>query len=402
MRAEPTAGRGTRNPRVALLTYSTRPRGGVVHALRLAEELHRQGAAVHLFALGDPAVGFFRDLEAPHTIVPAPEPAPTLEGRVFGSLQTLTDALVSAFRDDYDIAHAEDCISARAALDARGTGGHPLVLRTVHHVDDFTTEVLVDCQRQSIVGPDRVLVVSEFWRRVLLDEFAVDALVVTNGVDVDRFRPIPGFDPGPLRARAGARGRFLYLTVGGIEPRKGSLELAEAMAKVKAALDPPPALAVVGGHSFQDYADYRERTLERAAALGLEMGVDIVLLGTVPDDELADWYRAADAFVFPSVKEGWGIAVMEALAAGLPVVAADIPVFREYITDGRDAILVSPGDAGALAAAMLRVAGDANLRARLGAAGPALAGRFTWEACAREHLALYREVLGSMSRPATR
>ena len=186
MTAEPTADQEQRDPRVALLTYSTRPRGGVVHALRLAEELHRQGTAVHLFALGDPAVGFFRDVVAPHTIVPAPEPAPTLEERVFGSLQTLTDALVSAFRDDYDIAHAEDCISARAALDARGTGGHPLVLRTVHHVDDFTTEVLVDCQRKSIVGPDRVLVVSEFWRSVLRDEFAVDALVVTNGVDVDQ------------------------------------------------------------------------------------------------------------------------------------------------------------------------------------------------------------------------
>ena len=94
-------------------------------------------------------------------------------------------------------------------------------------------------------------------------------------------------------------------------------------------------LAVVGGHSFQDYTAYRDAALAGLPDLGLELGRDVVLLGTVPDDELPAWYRAADALAFPSLKEGWGLAVLEAMAAGLPVVATDIPVFREYLTPGR-------------------------------------------------------------------
>ena len=385
------------SPRVAILTYSTRPRGGVVHALRLAEELHRLGQSVHLFALGAPAAGFFRDVAAPCTIFQAPPPAPTLEERVFASLAALTEGLVSEAAGGFDIAHAEDCIAARAALAARDRGADWLVLRTVHHVDDFTTHALVECQRRSIVEPDALLVVSKFWRGWLREEYGVEAAVVTNGVDVDRFRRPPGFDPDDLRHRIGARGRFLFLTVGGIEPRKGSLELVEALAKVKAAIHPPPILAVVGGHSFQDYAEYRAHVLERADHLGLELGRDIALLGTVEDAELPGWYWAADAFVFPSVKEGWGLVVLEALAAGLPVVATDLPVFSEYLTNGRDALLARAGDASALTEAMLRFVGDPDLRARLGGMGPTVAGRFSWEASARAHADLYRRLLVSRS-----
>jgi len=379
-------------PRVAILTYSTRPRGGVVHSLNLAEALRALGEPVHLFALGDPGTGFFRPTSVPHTIVPAPPPAATLEERVADSMSALYEHLRTALPGSFDAVHAQDCIAARAATDLRDAGSGIPVIRTVHHVDDFTTRVLVDCQRRSIVTPDRTLVVSEHWRGLLREQYGVEATVVTNGVDAERFRRPVGFDGSILRERVGADGRFLFLTVGGIEPRKGSLELVEALAKVGASLDPPPVLAVVGGQSFQDYADYRERFYERAAALGLEVGRDVVLLGTVSDDELPGWYQAADAFVFPSVKEGWGLVVLEALAAGLPVITSDIAVFREYLTDGEGALMVPAGDASALAEEMRRVASDADLRSRLAAAGPAVAGRYTWEACARRHAEIYRDV----------
>ncbi len=62
---------------------------------------------------------------------------------------------------------------------------------------------------------------------------------------------------------------------------------------------------------------------------------NVVLLGTVPDDELPSWYTAADVLAFPSTKEGWGLAVLEAMSAGLPVVASDLPVFREYLRPAR-------------------------------------------------------------------
>jgi len=378
-------------PRVAILTYSTRPRGGVVHAVHLAEELHRLGAPVHLFALGDPATGFYRDVGAPHTVSPAPVPAPTLEERVFASVDALQE-VVSSQGAAFDIAHAEDCISARAAT-AIGTGGDPwLVARTVHHLDDFTTEALIDCQRRSVLEPDVVFVVSGFWRELLRREHGVDAAVVRNGVDAGRFARPDGFDPDQVRGEVGAADRFLFLTVGGLEPRKGSMQLIEAMAELKATLDVPPVLAVVGGHSFQDYETYRTGVLERAEALGLEVGHDVVIVGTVDDSAMPAWFWAADAFVFPSVKEGWGLVVLEALASGLPVVTSDLPVFREYLTHDETALLVPPGDARPLAAAMRGLVCDPDLRRRLGSRGPEVARRFSWEASARDHAEIYRRL----------
>jgi glycosyltransferase-like protein len=380
-----------RRPDVVLVTYSTRPRGGVVHTLHLAEALHRLGEPVHLMALGDPGAGFFRPVEVPHTIVPAPPPAPSLEARVFGSLDALAGGLAD-LEPSFRILHAQDCISARAAARVRDLGAPAVVVRTVHHVDDFTTPAIVQCQHQAILEPDHLVVVSDHWRRVLRQDYGVAADVIRNGVDLERFARPPGPGRRALRARVGAEGRFLFLTVGGIEPRKGSADLVEAMGELRRTLAPPPVLAVVGGHSFQDYAAYRERALARAELLGLELGSDVVLLGTVGDEELPLWYQAADAFVFPSRKEGWGLAVLEAMASGLPVVATDIPVFREYLVPGQDALLVPPGQPASLAGAMRRLTTDARLRAGLRLAGPRVAGRFRWDDTARGHQSLYQRL----------
>jgi glycosyltransferase-like protein len=262
------------------------------------------------------------------------------------------------------------------------------VVRTVHHVDDFTTQALIDCQRQAIAEPDRVLVVSEEWRRILREDHAVSATVVPNGVDAGRFRAADRRMAAVLREEIGAAGRPLILTVGGIEPRKGSDTLVRAVALLRDR-GRSPVLAVVGGHSFQDYRTYRERVFAMLPRLGLEVGPDIVLPGTVADAELPSWFAAADVFAFPSAKEGWGLAVLEAMSAGLPVVASDIPVFREYLCHGRDALLAPVGDPEALACALASVLGDAGLAGRLRAAGRAVAARFTWQASASEHKTIY-------------
>ncbi|HEU5002002.1 MAG TPA: MSMEG_0565 family glycosyltransferase [Actinomycetota bacterium] len=372
-------------PRVALVTYSTRPRGGVVHTLYLAEALQAAGCPVHVFALGDPEAGFFRPVAVPTTILPAPEPAGTLEERVWQCVETLTCGLATHLPGRYDVVHTQDCIAARAAAALRPLDRDLVHIRTVHHIDDFTTPALVDCQRQAVVEPDHILVVSDVWRAALRAEFGVESTVVPNGVDAGRFAPA-GHERAALRRRINAGGRFLFLTVGGIEPRKGSRVLVEAMGLLRAARPDPPLVAVVGGHSFQDHAAYRQEALARASELDLD--ADLVLVGTVPEDELAGWYAAADAFVFPSLKEGFGLVILEAMAAGLPVVASDIAVFRAFLTE-RDAVLTTAGDPAALAAGMARVAGDRVLRAQLAAAGPAVAARYTWAASARRHLEVY-------------
>jgi glycosyltransferase involved in cell wall biosynthesis len=269
-------------------------------------------------------------------------------------------------------------------------------------VDDFTSPSLIDCQRQAILEPDRILVVSERWREILAEDYGTSADVVHNGVDVARFRSADPDLVAALRQRAGAGGaagagnRPLILAVGGIEPRKGSDTLMAAVAALSRSggrsggrLGRRPVLAVVGGHSFQDYREYRDRVLASLPGLGLRLDDDVVLLGTVPDAELPGWYAAADVLAFPSTKEGWGLAVLEAMSAGLPVVASDLPVFREYLQPGQDALMVPVDNAAALAAALGAVLDDAALAGRLRTAGYQVCARFTWDRCAAEHQRIY-------------
>jgi len=378
-----------------LVTYSTKPRGGVVHMLALAEALARRSVPTEVIALGDPNAGFFRPVDVSCSFAAPPDPAPTLEARVFDAI----DALEALLRDRAGslphLVHVQDCIAARAATRVRDAGAPVRVVRTVHHVDDFTTPALVECQRRSILDPDRVLVVSRTWQQRLADEYGVKADVVTNGVDLGRFaaEPPPAV-VADLRARAGADDRFLVLTVGGIEPRKGTDHLLRALSRLRERWADPPVLAIVGGHSFQDHSAYRDRVIASMADLDLAFGRDVALLGTVPDEEMPGWYHAADAFAFPSVNEGFGLAVLEAMAAGLPVVLTDLPVFAEFVRFGEDALAVRPGDDAGLADSLETLASDDHVRTMLRRRGREVAATFDWDTTARQHIAIYDELEG--------
>lgn len=391
---------GSGRREVGLLTYSTKPRGGVVHTVHLGEALARRGVDVEVVALGDPAVGFFRSVSVPCHFVSPPERATTLEERVFRSVDALAEGLAGRQGPLPPILHAQDCIAARAACRIRDGGAPVVVVRTVHHVDDFTTPALIECQERAIVEPDHVLVVSRQWQEILDRDYGVRADVVPNGVDGARFSRQPTARlVAALRGRVGAKDRPLLLAVGGIEPRKGSTYLLQALSILKTEGERPPVLAIIGGHSFQDYRAYREDALDVARSLGLVAGHDFVEVGTVPEEEMAAWYHTADLLTFPSVKEGFGLVVIEAMAAGLPVVATELPVFREYLVDGRDALLVPPADPAAIAAAVTRLLADEELRARCVAHGRQVAAGFTWTASADRHRALYRSF--TASTPAT-
>jgi len=382
---------------IALLTYSTKPRGGVVHTLALAEALLDLGVDVQVVALGEPGGSFFRPVRVPFTLVPGPVGATTLEEKVAGGIDCLQAGLAELVAQRPEVVlHAQDCMSARAAARVRDAGTGVPVVRTVHHVDDFSTELLMECQRQAILEPDVVLAVTEVWRRTLLDDYGVHAGVVPNGVDVARFGSAPAERAAQLRASVAPDGRPLLLSVGGVEPRKGSDSLVRALARVPGR----PVLAVLGGHSFQDHAAYRDEVLAELPSLGLELGRDVVLLGTVPEADVPAWYAAADALAFPSVKEGFGLAVLEAMSAGVPVVTSDLPVFREYLVDGRDALLVPVGDVPALAVALDTALTDRSVRARLVAAGHQVAAGFTWQASARRHLEVYAALPAVQTVPA--
>ncbi len=387
-------------PRIALTTYSVKPRGGVVHTIELAEALRSMGVDVTVVAMGDPDVGFFRHVSAPTCIIPAPEWGDTLEDRVFRWIGAMSDGL-DRLQDRFDVIHSQDCISARAAATVRDAGARFDLVRTVHHVDDFTTQALMDCQRQAILEPDHLLVVSELWRKQLEVDYGVTSTVVPNGVRADRFaRPISDGRRAELRRQVGAEDRFFFLAVGGIEPRKGSAVLVDALGRCKEA-GSDAMVAVIGGHSFQDYRAYRERVLGSLVGHGLSLGDDLVLVGTVDDAELHEWFQAADAFVFPSTKEGWGLVALEAMSAGLPLVTSDIEVFHEFLTDKENTLMTAVGEPASLADGMMTLQQDSDLVSRLVRNGKRTAQRYTWATSAAAHLQIYNAVVAAQAGSRT-
>lgn len=377
--------------RLALLTYSTKPRGGVVHSLELAEALSRQGVDVHLFALGSPGTSFFRPTSVPFTLFPAVDQAQSLDEKVFASVASMAEGL-AGLRDTFDLIHAQDCISGRAAMQVSRSGPVIPVIRTVHHVDDFTTQALIDCQRQAIVDPDRILVVSQTWQSTLQDDYGVPADIVPNGVRPERFPQISELQRTSLRESVGVTDGKLILAVGGVEPRKGSRELFQALGILKSR-GHQIHLAILGGHSFQDYEDYRQEAIGLLPSLGLELGRDVITVGTVDEQALGQWFRAADVLAYPSTKEGFGLVALEGLAADLPVVASSIPVFKEFLTDGVSALLPETGNPEAISDAIESILLSNDLRSRLIAGGQSVLADYTWEASAIKHCRIYREVL---------
>jgi glycosyltransferase-like protein len=390
--------------RIRIATYSTKPRGGVVHAMHLAEALAERGNDVELWALSADGARFFREPRVAAHLVPVERrPGEDVEPRILRYAATLADGMRAAV--PAGIHHSEDCLSARSLLALRAEGRVGAVVRTVHHVDDFTSPVLAECQRASIEDVDHVICVSRHWAGVLARDHGVAAEVIPNGVDRARFAGCP-LDRTAAGERLGWGGRPTVLAIGGIEPRKGSRTLLAAFARCREALGPHALLAIAGGETLFDYADYRAAWEEDAAALGLAVhrgrhapaAADVAVLGPVPDDDMPALMRAADVFAFPSEREGFGLVVLEAQAAGVPAVTSDLPVLREFLADGRDCRMAPVGDPAALAAALVEVMGDAALRARLVAGGRATAAGFTWDAAAAAHERVYERVAGVVTR----
>ncbi len=205
--------------------------------------------------------------------------------------------------------------------------------------------------------------------------------VVAYGVD--QAQP----DPEAL-SRHGLAGAPYVLWVGSLEPRKGVGTLVSAMAQLvrgNAALG--GARLVLAG-----YAGWQNASLLAAEDL-VQLGPALVRLGRLPAGELAALYAGATVFAFPSRHEGFGLPVLEAMAAGSPVIASDIPALRE-VTGGA-AQLVPPGDVQAWASALEALLSDGARRQDMAEAGRRRAAGFSWNAMVSATLGVYREALGS-------
>ncbi|MBN1812424.1 MAG: glycosyltransferase family 4 protein [Anaerolineae bacterium] len=269
-------------------------------------------------------------------------------------------------------------------------------LSFLHYPDAFVPSLRAYLERVvpcSVARADRVLADSESTRKDLITYFGISSekvQVLYSGVD-ERFRP----DPEPeektrLKARYGLGDQPYILSVGTLQPRKNYVRLIKAFANLQ------PAnlqlanlqlanlqladlrLAIAGGCGW---------LYEGILAEAEKHGDRVRVLGFVDDADLPALFRNAALFAFPSLYEGFGLPVLEAMACGTPVVCSNASSLPEVAGDA--ALMVDPFDVDALAQAMARALEDVDLRQEMVAKGLAQAERFTWEGAARQLLDLF-------------
>jgi glycosyltransferase involved in cell wall biosynthesis len=233
--------------------------------------------------------------------------------------------------------------------------------------------------RRSARQSSLVFTGSEFSRQELIRRYKLRSEQVTciyNGVDHSRFRvgeqPAQELEPYGLR-----RGGYL-LTVGRLEPRKNHLRLLQAYVRLP---QPRPKLVIIGQRDF-GYSDVLE-TIRRDHLSG-----EVVLLENVDDAMLPVFYRNASLFVYPSLAEGFGLPLLEAMASGIPVVTSANTSLREV---GGDAVLyIQPEDPGSIASGISAALADAELRKNLVDRGLRRATEYSWGDSADRMVSEYR------------
>ncbi len=231
---------------------------------------------------------------------------------------------------------------------------------------------------------DLVITVSRSARDEICERTALDPdriRVVYNGV---KAADVPDAIVDRVRRRNGLGDRPYILWVGTIEPRKNVLMLLQAFANLRATTDLPHRLALVGPTGWA----YDEAAYTSAAST---LGDSLKIVGQVDDVTLHALYRGADAFVFPSLHEGFGLPVLEAMVQGTPVVSSNVGSLAEISGDA--AVLVDPTDVEAWTASIEQILTDDGLRGYCAEQGTKRAAEFTWERTVHETHAVYEEAL---------
>ena len=223
------------------------------------------------------------------------------------------------------------------------------------------------------------IAVSDFARRVQVEHLGGDAVIIPNGVHVDVFAEgptLPGYARGEGGPTIGFVGRYL-------ESRKGLPVLLDALRALVG--DHPGIRLLIAG---------RGDAAELEQLVGDDLRPHVVVLGEVSEADKAAFLRSVDVYCAPNLLgESFGVILIEAMAAGAPIVASDLDAFARVLDDGEAGVLVRRGDPAALAGALGELLADPARRAELSAAGRRAAAAYDWQVLARRILAVYETVV---------
>jgi phosphatidylinositol alpha-mannosyltransferase len=293
-------------------------------------------------------------------------------------------------REAFDVIHVHEPLTPGIAwyvLMQRVAPARPVTIGTFHAYHENPNWFYVRGRpifSRFFARLDSLIAVSGAACRFASRLFPGDYRIIPNGVDLNRFGQTNGV--GPKAAPLDAPVRTTILFVGRLDRRKGFLHLLQAFIRLRPRY-PQLCLKVVGPFDPRSCGSYRKL----AEAHGV---TDIEFVGYVPPEQLPDVYRGADIFCAPSIGfESFGIVLLEAMAAGLPVVASDIAGYRAVITHGQEGLLVPPGQPEALAQALGRLVDDIHLRQAMARRGRSKAGRYDWNRIVDQVIDVYFETI---------
>ncbi|MCW4017210.1 MAG: glycosyltransferase family 4 protein [Candidatus Bathyarchaeota archaeon] len=270
--------------------------------------------------------------------------------------------------DEYAQVQARGCMSTRAKT------------------ANFFMKRLAKIEEESAKKADFVVTISQYSKQKIVELYGVNPekiRIVPNGVDPERFKPDAEGCRREFKARIGADGRQVVLFVGRLIPRKGLSYLIQA------------AKNIVQGRNqtlFVIVGDGPSKSSLEAEVAQANLSGNFLFLGDVSETDLSAAYACAEVFVFPSIQEGQGIALLEAQASATPVVAFNVSGVSEAVLTGETGLLVEPADSDAFADAVLKLLSDASLRQSMGVNGRKyIVSELTWDVCAQKMLGVYRE-----------
>jgi phosphatidylinositol alpha-mannosyltransferase len=367
--------------KIALVSpYDLAVVGGVnVHLTYLAEHFRALDHTVRIIgpASGTPVMGSEPEVVA----IGRPRPFPasgsvvriTLDPRIGRQVRGLLDA------EQFDVVHVHEPLMPLLPItflrfsDAVNVGTFHAAKEGGNRLYQYSARLLKRWFRRL----DGKIAVSPAAERLVGRYFAGYYNIIPNGVTLERFTgqpPLPQFMDGKRNV----------LFVGRMEKRKGLKYLLRAFTAVKAEMNDVRLIIVGDGKLRPGY----ERSIEKAGI------PDVVFAGYVPDGELPRYYASADVFCAPNTSnESQGYVLLEAMAAGKPVVASNIEGFAGVVTHGVEGLLALPKDADALALSLVHILADSEGRAAMARRARARAEEFGWDRIAQRVLSYYERLL---------